>query len=148
MNTLKYVTIDRVFSKMGRDLKGTELNESDVIEWIGEALEFLKVPQILEEKVSFLKVEDYHAEMPSNLHMITQIAKNKENKIECTCESTEEGVVEGTTCDCCEEAKFLNLDWTYTLWTSSPEYLRNFSPVRLATGTFFNSLVCKEKDNS
>lgn len=193
MSTLKYVTIDRVFSRLNRDLKGTELNESDVIEWIGEALEFLEVPQILVEDVKFLKVKDYHVDMPEGLHMITQIAKNTEDTYQpdsrqtnCQCQTSPEP----TPCTCnnnfdndacasvnwdldeqqmenmpndystaflnAQETQYLDslsfnkldLDWTYNIWTSSDYYIRNFVPVRLATGTFFNSLVCKEKDKS
>lgn len=196
MSVLKYVTIDRVFSKISRDLKGTELNDSDIIEWIGEALEFLEVPQILVEEVLFLKVKDYHVDLPSNLHMITQIAKRTNRNFTDVCkpcvpeETTEETTCETEETSCCptEEAEvtpfspicgtpsyldnmpdtyveaFLNaeeaqdicgedlntldLDWTYNIWTSSEYYKRNFVPVRLATGTFFNSIVCKEKDPS
>lgn len=159
MNTLKYVTVDRVFSKVGRDLKGTEVNESDVIEWIGEALEFLQVPQILVEDVKFLKVKDYHVDMPSNLHMITQIAKNTDinklyNKNTCSNEDIEMTYTEAflnsekTQNLNCSIIDKLDLDWTYNIWTSSQYYKRNFTPIRLSTGTFFNSLVCKEKDES
>lgn len=184
MSVLKYVTIDRIFSKINRDLKGTDLNETDVIEWIGEALEFLQVPQILEEDVKFIKVTDHHAEMPESLHMITQIARNNEynscdtkpyaeNDEECkftiedienilksegSCEPLKEfynlpaeyvnaflnseGIVDYN----CNAFNYLDLDWNYTVWTNSKYYRRNFSPVRLATNTFFNSLVCKERD--
>ncbi len=172
MSKLKYITIDRIFSRLNRDLKGTELNESDVIEWIGEALEFLEVPQILEEDVRFLQVKDYHADMPDNLHLLTQIARNTtyseniETLEKCPTEivvpdSAGETDYDGTLgdapveetldADCtldCETLNQLDLDWTYTIWTSSEYYLRNYTPVRLATGTFFNSLVCKEKDES
>lgn len=165
MSVLKYVTIDRIFSKINRDLKGTELNESDVIEWIGEALEFLEVPQILVEEVQFLSVKDYHVDLPSNLHMITQIAKGDIGP-DCSVESKEdlavrcktpEPIEEEVSLGCCPEEEVctdgcdeevLNLDWTYDVWTTSSMYLRNYTPVRLATGTFFNSLVCKEKDES
>lgn len=195
MSTLKYVNINRIFSKIGRDIKDTEVNETDVIEWIGEALEFLEVPQILVEEVKFIEVKDYHIDMPKNLHMITQIAKNsnfnkKETSI-CDIEEEEtdkpickevpkcgpEEPLEVTPfsliCDSdtpldnlpadyalaflnAEETQYmqaktfnkLNLDWTYDIWTSSNYYKNNFVPVRLATGTFFNSLVCREKDVS
>lgn len=193
MSKLKYVTIDRIFSKINRDLKGTDLNESDVIEWIGEALEFLQVPQVLVEDVKFLTVKDYHVEVPDGLHMITQIAKNTSNSLsdskKVNCQCIEESEKKSCSCltdvsdiDFCNaeswdvneqdlenmpegySSAFLNadttqylnslalnrldLDWNYTLWTSSQYYRRNYTPVRLATGTFFNSLVCKEKDKS
>jgi len=157
MSELKYVTVDRIFSKLNRDLKGSNLNEGDVIEMIGEALDFLKVPQVLEQSVAFLTVNDYHAALPDGLHMITQIARNNE-PTQCACPTTttttetvvEEGIPVDVPCECnftCPD-RILNPDWTYEIWTSSPEYTRNYSVVRLATGTFFNSLVCKEKDES
>lgn len=145
---------------MNRDLKGTPLNESDVIEWIGEALDFLKVPQILVEDVALLKVKDYHVDMPSNLHMITQIAVKNEKKFKKEdCElKTEITVPDSVTSDflnleevqefCPETIQALNLDWTYTVWTSSKYYRNNYTPVRLNSHTFFNTLVCKEKDRT
>jgi hypothetical protein len=158
MSKINYVSIDRVFSKINRDLKGTDTNETDVIEWIGEALEFLKVPQVLVEDVSFLNVVDYHTEVPDNLHMITQIARNNifdsAGPCVCTvpCDCPTEAIPEVDPCaevDPCVVPTGIDLGlWTYEIWTSSPEYLRNYSPVRLATGTFFNSIVCKEKDES
>ena len=156
---LKYITIDRIFAKLSRDLKGTEINETEVIEWIGESLEFLEVPQILVEDVKFLEVKDYHTDVPDNLHMITQIAKNnqltpislppEEEEIE---EKKENIDACNMTCDeyikdsCNPE--FLDLDWTYEVWTNSEYYQNNYTPVRLSTSTFFNTLVCKEKDVS
>jgi hypothetical protein len=157
MSKINYVSIDRIFSKINRDIKGTDTNETDVIEWIGEALEFLKVPQVLVEDVALLKVVNYHTTMPENLHMITQIARNGEfnPNAPCTCTASCDCVEEEEVVDPCAEVVACgdtpitsSLDWTYSVWTSSPNYLRNYTPVRLATGTFFNSIVCKEKDES
>jgi hypothetical protein len=157
MADINFVSIDRIFSKLNRDLKGTETNETDVIEWIGEALEFLKVPQVLEESVTFMDVVDYHTTIPENLHMITQIARNNNPTKDCSCSSVvvapteeEESVPVAVPCECnftCPD-QILNPDWTYEIWTSSNEYVNNYSPVRLATSNFFNSIVCEEKNNS
>jgi hypothetical protein len=153
MSNINYVSIDRVFSKLTRDLKGTEVNETDVIEWIGEALDFLKVPQILVEDVAFLTLSDYHVEMPENLHMITQIARNNDfdstsavtSTVTPAVEEEEEEEEEET----CEATEALNLGvWTYSNWTSHKDFKKNYTPVRLATGSFFNSIVCREKDES
>jgi hypothetical protein len=162
MSVLNYTTMDRIFSKIHRDLKGTTINETDVIEWVGEALEFLKVPQILVQDVTFLKVVDYHSVMPANLHLITQIARDNEYDPNnaCTCETTpgaiededeETAEIPETSDPCCEcaancPAQFLDLSWTYEVWTSHAEFINHFTPVRLSTHTFFNSIVCKEKD--
>jgi hypothetical protein len=159
MSAINYVTIDRVFSKLGRDLKNTNLDETDVIEWIGEALEFLEVPQILEEDVAFLKVKNNHAEMPKNLHMISQIAMysgefSQNNNLFSDAakyrnpdEVFNEDSCEGMLSDV-STPEFLDLHWSYHIWTTSEVYQNNYTPVRLATSTFFNSIVCKEKDLS
>lgn len=149
MSNINYVSINRIFSKVNRDLKGTETQETDVIEWIGEALDFMKVPQILVEDVAFVKVTDYHAAMPENLHMITQIARNKGYDptvvADCPTEEVVDPVVEEI---CATEVEVVDLDWTYTIWTSGEDYKKNYAPVRLATGSFFNTIVCREKDES
>lgn len=219
MRALKYVSVDRIFSKLDRDIKGTDINESDVIEWIGESLEFLCVPQVLVEEVLFLDVKNHHTDMPENLHLITQIARNNNYELEEETEKCEEEealpVREFTACnidpvteDPCsiepinelpgdreecdpildpeeveepfefsltcdletpldnlpnvyaetflnsdlvkdmhpEVFRDLNLKWSYGTWVSSKYYKANYTPIRLATSTFFNSIVCKEKD--
>lgn len=77
MTELRYTTVDRVLSKFHRDLRGTSINESDAIEWIGEALGFLKVQQIQEEAVAFLEVENHETTVPSYFNMVIQIARKK-----------------------------------------------------------------------
>ena len=73
---MEYTTVDRIFSKIHRDLKGIDLNESDAIEWIGEALDFLKIKGNQEETVAFIEVVDYHAELPCGFQMVLQLARN------------------------------------------------------------------------
>ena len=77
MSEIQFTTVDRVLAKIHRDLKGINLNESDAIEWIGEALDFLKVPQIQEEAVLFSEVKNHHVELPYGFHMILQVARNR-----------------------------------------------------------------------
>ena len=76
MSEIKFTTIDRVFAKFHRDLKDTDINESDAIEWIGEALDAMKLPQVQEHAVSFIEVKDHHAGLPNGFHMISQIQKS------------------------------------------------------------------------
>ena len=79
MEAINYTSVDRIFSKIGRDLKGEDnIDEIDVIEWIGEALEFLKVQQIQEQGVQFVEVKNNEAYLPKGLQMILQIAKDNE----------------------------------------------------------------------
>ena len=37
--SLQYTTLDRILSKLYRDLGLEEISETDVVEWAGEALE-------------------------------------------------------------------------------------------------------------
>ena len=77
MNEIQFVSVDRVLAKFHRDLRDTSVNETDMIEWIGEALGFLKVQQIQEEAVAFLEVKNYETIVPSYFNMVIQIAKKK-----------------------------------------------------------------------
>lgn len=116
MSDIQFTSVDRVLAKFHRDLRGTDINESDAIEWIGEALGFLKVPQIQEEVVAFLEVENHEVSVPSYFQHVIQIAKHRtwtktdpctvtpeiiahqicpEPPLECNCRSSE-----NFQCDC------------------------------------------------
>jgi len=71
----QYVTVERVLAKHSRDMRGLDIHESDVLEWVGEALSFMKIPNVSEEAVAFMEVEDHQAQLPCNFHYITQVAK-------------------------------------------------------------------------
>ena len=155
---MEYTTIDRIISKLSREIRDSDINETDVIEWIGEALEFMKVSEIREQIVSFLEVKNFQADVPKGLQMILQVAKN--NLFPSTMFSqTEEGTntdpinpvpisPEGNPLEEYEFAYYrpvFDLQWEYDPYRRNPYIQNNFSPVRLANNTFFNSIVCKEK---
>lgn len=75
MNTT-YTSLDRIFSKVLRDLGVSDINESDIIEWSAEALEAIGAVTAYEEAVAFIEVKNHQCELPSGLHSIIQIAKN------------------------------------------------------------------------
>lgn len=83
-----FVSIKTVLSKFYRDLKDTTIEESDLIEWIGEAMGFMKNPQIQEEAVAFLEVENHQTILPNGFQAIIQVARNTSwlKKDECNCE--------------------------------------------------------------
>jgi len=170
MDNMKFTTIDRVFAKLGRDLRGTDLHETDIIEWIGECMEEFRISGIVEQAVCFSEVKHNEALMPEHLNHVLQIAKynyyEEENN---TCIIPKE-VIEEVTKECAENLsncytepldgngkpifddyapayipKF-DMQWQYIPWNSSPYYLNSFTPVRLANSTFFNTIVCKEKN--
>lgn len=76
MLNVEFTKVDRILAKVHRDLKGIDLNESDIIEYIGEALDFMKIPEIQEESVAFSEVKNHQTELPTGFHNIIQIARN------------------------------------------------------------------------
>ena len=164
---MKQVSINRIFTKIKRDLGRSELPEQDVIEWAGEALEAIGAVPAYEQAVVFLEVSNYQASLPSNIHMIIQVAKNNlwsEEDKKCFCPnditdmpgqctvtvSTEEG--ESETVDPCE-CEDWGLDeyvpnfaaaYEFGVWTGSNLYRSTYSPVRLAEHSFMGTLVCEQ----
>lgn len=72
----KYTSIDRVFSKIYRDVGIENIDESQVIEWAGEALEHIGAITLYEEAIAYLEVRNHQAELPIGLHSIIQVARN------------------------------------------------------------------------
>ena len=107
---LQYTTLDRVLSKIYRDLGLEEISETDVVEWTGEALEAIGAITLYEEAVAFVEIENHQADLPNGLHAIIQIAKDntwvkKEDKcslinIQLDCTTQE---VENNTCNTCQD---------------------------------------------
>ncbi len=172
MSELKFTTVNRIFSKFHRELRGTDLNESDIIEWIGEALEFLRVPQIQEQAIAFLEVKNHDVKIPDGFQMVLQIARNNYwEKEKCTPKNTlkeiqQEETIDGECVECnpCNDVLItdcegfvlddneivgyrpgFDMKLNYQYWRESGYYKRNYSPVRLANSTFYNTIVCKEK---
>ena len=167
MSEMQYTSINTVLGKFHRDLRGNEISESDIIEWAGEALEFLKVNQVQEQAIAFLEVKDFHAEIPKGFQMVLQIARNnrwvEEEKESCTpcvvIDAIEEEVpgccTDTVVTDCngfvienndvVEYKPYFDLRFNYQPWINSHYYKSNYTPVRLSNHTLFNSIVCKEK---
>lgn len=162
----QYITLDRVLSKIYRDLGLDEISETDVIEWSGEALNFMETPSLLEEAVAFIEVSNYEACLPNGLHSIIQVARNNEfNKdvipseviLDTSDISTETDVAPGVNpvildskgqpivdYDIAYYRPYFDLQYEYYGWNSSIYYRNKYTPIRLANHTFFNSLVCDE----
>jgi len=166
---IKYVSVDRIISKLYRDLGIEEMSETDIIEQIGEALEGIGAITLYEEALAFAEVKDHHADIPCGLHDIIQIARNnfwsKKNETLCPaeiiCDAPVEEICEETepVCGCVsldcygnpipqEEIAvyrpYFDLQYEYSGWMGSRTYIQQYTPVRLSNHTFFNSLVCKE----
>lgn len=163
MSDMNFTTVDRILARVYKYIKSTDIAESDVIEWAGQALDLLKTPEIQEEAVKFLKVKNHEAELPNGFQMVLQIAKyNKDEddiKKDCTKEVDvsevdlecpdccgECGLIDYLYCDwSCTYRPFFDMQWQYIDWTVSTYYKEYFTPVRLANHTLFNTIVCKEK---
>ena len=99
----QYTSMETIFSKFYRDLRGTDISESDLVEWTAEALGFMKIVEIQEEALAFIEVKDYVAEIPCGFQAVIQIARNnkwnsfdKENTGTCP-SNFEEYISEDTT---------------------------------------------------
>lgn len=156
-----FITVDTLLAKFARELKETTINEGDIIEWIGEALSFMKVISQNEEAVAVIKVNNYTAELPSGIKFLTQVAKlNNRNNYDCNCcaEDITEFIEDG--CDCEEDSCYQDFmqgneyiyPGTYTAKYAYLDYYQSFKrrklePMKLANDSFFNTLVCKELDH-
>jgi hypothetical protein len=158
---MEYTTVDRIFNRLYRDLRDTNLNESNVLEWIGEALDFLKVADNQEEAIAFLEVSNYQAVVPTGLTSVLQVARNNSYV---SCEEAAAAVVEAAAAEeTLSDKVFLNcngtpivdyeiayyrpyfdLQWEYDPWLRSSLYTSQYTPVRLANHTLFKTIVCRE----
>jgi hypothetical protein len=176
---LNYVSVDRILSKVYRDLGLEEISESDVIEWVGESLEHIGAITLYEESVAFIEIENHQADLPNGLHSIIQVAKNnrwiKSTKDICPANvildcSTEEISSPDNSCGCLSNSAlpegspipldcngtpiidyemayyrpYFDLQYEYHGWMKSNLYQQEYTPVRLANHTFFNTVVCDE----
>jgi len=172
MQRFQYITVDSILAKYHRDFRGLGINEADAIEWIGEALEAIRVSSNSEESIAFLEVSNYQASLPNGLHHIIQIAKNNswvsEKEVSCNTEVIVENLVEACSSCCGDNSNlvpvdcqgnligdvevayyrpYFDLQYEYLQWASSSYFQRSWTPVRLANHTFFNTLVCKLEDS-
>lgn len=74
MSNHTYTSIDRIFSKLIRDFTG-DFSETDVVEWCGEALEFIGAVRQYEETVAFVEVKNHQCQLPKYLHSVIQVAR-------------------------------------------------------------------------
>lgn len=77
----KITSSQRVVAKLYRDLRLSDSNYvSDIFEWIGEAMNHIRVFPSLERKVEEFDVEMHRFELPSDLAKIEQAARTFEGK--------------------------------------------------------------------
>jgi len=168
---LQYTTLDRILSKLYRDLGLEEISETDVVEWAGEALEAIGAITLYEEAVAYIEIENHQGDLPNGLHAIIQVSRDnywcKNESALCPVNiilDTEEVIEEtDTSCSSCSNSvptdcngnlistpdlayyrPYFNLQYEYFGWTNSRIYKAHHTPVRLANHSFFNTVVCEE----
>lgn len=149
------------------DLGFPDLTLYEIVEYTGAALEqCLAIPEY-KEYTAFCEVVEHRTTMPANLIYIQQIARNNCWEEEPTCpitiaqqvEATEEScIVEPALLDCqgniingCDfthRRPFFAWDLAYLEFMDTLVAQDCYSPVRLKNHSFFNTLVCKEFDES
>lgn len=166
MQKYPFIKIDSILAKFQRDFRGLDIEKVDAIEWIAEALGFMKVVSASRHTVSFLVVKNYQTEIPKGLHFITQIARNNDwinpEDSELCVLSTLSDLQQDCPDDCelpsVEDVQlaingqqdfvyyrpYFNLQYEYLGWAHS-RARQKFSNVKLSNHTFFDTLVCKEK---
>lgn len=72
----KFISIDRVFSRLSKSITDA-YSEDDIIEWIGEALEFMETQRAFEESVAFIEVIKHECDIPNGTQSIIQIGRNR-----------------------------------------------------------------------
>lgn len=138
---LKYTSIETILSSLHRDF-GKQIDEGDLIEWIGEVLEALSVNEVnLEKRVAIIQVKDFQCELPNDVESIIQIGKNEGNLFNIQAFMTVPDIVfydrngnmiEDTT----EIADYLETYFSSNFWANNTN--NNYAVVRLADSTFFN----------
>jgi hypothetical protein len=174
MKEVTYTTVNRIFSKLSRDLGIDDFSESDAVEWAGEALEAIDAVTMLEECVEFCEVRNHMAELPKYTHSVIQIAQHIGTDLTAvTPAAISQSICEASTSfnsDCpCDTitAKYIPVDATgypifdadvyewqpnvnvqaeFKDWAASDLY-NTWLPVRLADHSFFNSVVCTEPNS-
>ena len=174
MKEVTYTTVNRIFSKLSRDLGIDDFSEKDAIEQAGEALEAIDAVTMLEECVEFIEVKNHSILLPKFTNSIIQIAEHNGDYSDTTPSTIVESLCEQSgslpnECGCdVETSKYIPVDasghpifdedvyeWQpninvqaeYINWSSCELYKNTWTPVRLADHTFFNSVVCKEPDS-
>lgn len=154
------ISIQRIFANMSKFMAANNISEDDVIEWTGQALEFMKLETVFQPALKIIEVSNFAAPIPSYLHAIIQIARNNEWVSETTSSTEEEDTEEivdvpvaldetGMPVNAYDLAYYRPFaDFDGETFTVGGLQVRKyqFTPVRLANHHFFGSLVCQETD--
>lgn len=154
----KFVSAGRILDRVNRDL-GFQIDDATVLEWMGDVIDDIGVPMMYDESVALLEVSEHKAPMPDGCVSLIQIAKYDmpyESPKECV-EKIEEEVKEvDEDVTCCSGnpwpgtersgptflGPWLDLQFNYDIFCGLRQRTSAWKPVRLATHSFFDTVVC------
>lgn len=157
----KLISIQRIFANMGKFIHNNGVREIDIVNWTAKALEFMNIESVFQPAVKIETVSQHQAQMPSFLHAVVQIARNNNYVNEPVVVESDVATILGETVDtpvaldrygtpvnAYELAYYRPLPDFGSYFTIGSLNIKKyqFTPVRLANHSFFNSLVCKEPD--
>lgn len=165
MEKYQFIPLESILAKYHRDFRGLDIPESDGIEWIGEALGFMKITSVAEEAVAYVEVVKNHCDIPKNIHNIIQIAKNNDWDVAVADTVTPSTIIDAVTTEDCASCgdyiavdchgipigtreqryymPYFDLQGEYYAWRSSAAYKESWTPIVLGNHSFFDSLVCR-----
>jgi len=160
----KLISIDTILSKVYREIKqAASIEESDIIEYIGESLEAIGAFGQYEEDICFIEIDNFRGNLPNGLVEIIQVAASMKPVEPSKCISD----TDTKDCDsyCEDEAlnecwsqhnkyyipaqRYLDAIYEYDLrWKFNSYFFSNFIPMRLSTNTFrgFNAKVGSQQN--
>lgn len=167
MQRFEFITLDRVLATVQRNLKEEDVAQENLIEWAGEALEYLYRKGSLQECVTFAMVENYAVTMPRGFKYISGIVKNispepvtakvvfDQMDTDATCQNLHAITYFLSVGNDYETMlrkdpghtlygvplPFLDVPFTFGYWYASHTCQRNFSRVYLSDSKFFKSKV-------
>lgn len=151
-----YIPIQAILSKVSRDTP-FRVDETEMIEWAGEALEFIGAVGAYENVVLFTEVCNYQIAIPQGLKKITQVARNvcwKKEEPESACpavtvEPDGEEPVTPVIIDCNGQpmqpyslryyTPFYTIEDFFPTFEGSQIFNACYRPLRIATGTYFGT---------
>jgi len=146
---LKYLSIESILTKIYRDY-GKQLDEGDIVEWVGEALDALIAGTVMfDKKVAIINVTDYQCVLPYGCESILQIAKNNEYDI-----TFDSNLYNDSVSTLYDENGNVDVNSTYLETTYSSAFWNpinlqeRFSLVRLSGNAFYDYLTPAETINN
>ena len=160
MTSVNHISLERVISGIYRDLKPLEeVQENDLVEWAGEALDYIGAYPQYQEVVDYVTVEGHLATIPCGLHKIVSIAYKTGGgdssgcAIKISSSDSDTSTCVSSTCNCGESTDPCSNTSTTTdtivtqtqqlidyhlqyRFTKTSYFYQNYKPLRLASSNF------------